>query len=135
MPPELQAFDHIHVYVTNRAKAEEWYAEVLGLHRRKELEFWAADGGPLTIQNESGSVHIALFERPAQPCRSVIALRVSAIAYRAWKAHLEVLLPGNVSEQDHEASMSLYIRDADGNPYELTTYEVSVLKGGTAGVA
>ena len=28
--------------------------------------------------------------------------------------------------------MSLYFRDVDENPYELTTYEVSILKGGPA---
>jgi catechol-2,3-dioxygenase len=125
MRPELQAFDHIHVYVTDRAKAEEWYGRILGLSRSKDLEFWATDGGPLTIQNDSGSIHIALFERPAQPCRSVVAIRVSAEGYKAWKSHLEELLPGQVSEQDHEASMSLYFADPDGNPYELTTYEVT----------
>jgi len=29
----------------------------------------------------------------------------------------------------------LYFRDVDGNPYELTTYEVSLLKDGTEGGA
>ncbi len=27
------------------------------------LEFWATDGGPLTIGDASGSIHLALFER------------------------------------------------------------------------
>jgi len=128
MPPELQAFDHMHVFVADRARAEEWYRRVLGLTRSEALEFWATDGGPLTLQNASGSIHIALFERPTQPCRSVIAMRVSAQAYQDWKAHLDKLLPGEVSEQDHEASWSLYFRDPDGNPYELTTYEVADLR-------
>jgi hypothetical protein len=56
MPPELQAFDHIHVR-SQQGKALRWYAEVLGLRRSMELEFWAADGGPLTIQNPSGSAY------------------------------------------------------------------------------
>ena len=125
MPPDLQVIDHVHVFVADRTRAEAWYGKVLGLRRSKELEFWATDGGPLTVQNESGSVHIALFERPVQPCRSVVAIRVSAAGYRAWKTHLEGLLPGKVGEQDHEASRSLYFTDPDGNPYELTTYEIS----------
>lgn len=133
MPPELQAFDHVHVYVTDRAKAESWYNKILGLHRTKAFEFWAADGGPLTIQNESGSIHIALFERPSQPCRSTIALRVGADEYRAWKVHLEQQLHGQLSEEDHEASMSLYFKDPDGNPYEITTYEVVQLKDNASG--
>ncbi len=124
MQLELQAFDHIHIYVADRAKAEQWYRDILHLNRSKEFEFWAAGAGPLTIQNESGSIHLALFERPAQPCRSVVAIRVSATGYQAWKAHLERAMPGQVSEQDHQASLSLYFRDPDGNPYELTTYEV-----------
>jgi len=132
---ELQAFDHVHVYVSDRAKAEEWYRDVLHLHRSKELEFWSSDGGPLTIQNSSGSIHIALFERPAQPCRSVVAIRVSAAGYASWKAHLDQFLPGHVSEQDHEASLSLYFHDPDGNPYELTTYEVGQVNRKTPGAA
>jgi hypothetical protein len=70
MPPELQAFDQIHVDVADREQAEAGYAGMPGLSRTPELEFWATDGAPLTLQNESGSIHIALFERPAQPCRS-----------------------------------------------------------------
>jgi catechol-2,3-dioxygenase len=53
---------------------------------------------------------------------------VSAAGYQAWKVHLEKLLPGSVSEQDHEASVSLYFTDPHGNPYELTTYEVELLQ-------
>jgi len=135
MPPELQAFDHIHIYVADRAAAEQWYRDVLGLHRSLELEFWAEDGGPLTIQNASGSIHLALFERPAQSCRSVVALRVGARQYKEWKAHLQVLLPGQVSEEDHAASWSLYFTDPDANPYEITTYEVQALKGTGQSVA
>jgi catechol 2,3-dioxygenase-like lactoylglutathione lyase family enzyme len=128
MPPELQAFDHVHIYVTNRAKAEEWYGEVMGLRRTREFESWATGGGPLTIQNDSGTIHLALFERPAQPCRSTVALRVGAAEYKDWKVHLDRALPDQVTEEDHDASMSLYFRDPDGNPYELTTYEVALLK-------
>jgi len=127
MPPELQAFDHVHVYVADRARAEAWYAEVLGLRRCEALAFWAADGGPLTLQNAAGTIHIALFERPPQPCRSVVALRVDAASYRAWQAHLGAALRGEVSEEHHDVSISLYFRDPDGNPYELTTYEVAGL--------
>lgn len=129
MPPQIQAFDHVHVFVANRAQAEVWYRDVLGLYRTKELEFWAEDGGPLTIQNASGSVHLALFERSAQPCRSVIALRVGASEYLAFRAHLRSSLAGPVTEEDHVASVSMYFRDPDGNPYELTTYEVSEVRG------
>lgn len=128
MTPDIQAFDHIHVYVADRAAAEAWYRQVLGFTRIPELAFWAEGGGPLTVQNASGSVHIALFERPRQACRSTIALRVGASGYREWKQHLHAVLAGKVNEEDHEAALSLYFSDPDGNPYEITTYEVAQAK-------
>lgn len=125
MPPILDAFDHVHVFVADRDAAEVWYREVLGLQRVCELEFWARDGGPLIIQNSTGAIHLALFEREPKPCRSTIALRVSGEQYAKWKTHLAQVLPNQVSEEDHQLSISLYFSDPYGNPYEITTYEVS----------
>lgn len=125
MTPPVEGFDHVHVFVSDRAAAEAWYARVLGFERTPHLAGWAVDGGPLTLQDRSGTVHLALFERPPQPCRSTVALRVGAEGYHAWRAHLQALLPGQVSEVDHTLSLSLYLRDPDGNPYEFTTYEVA----------
>ena len=126
--PSLQAFDHIHIFVADRSAAEAWYRDVLGLEVAPELKFWAADGGPLTLRDRSHSIHLALFERGVKPCRSTVALRVSAEQYRDWKQHLNELLPGAVTEEDHAVSMSLYFSDPDGNPYEITTYEVAALR-------
>jgi catechol 2,3-dioxygenase-like lactoylglutathione lyase family enzyme len=126
MIPTLQGIDHVHVFVEDRAAAERWYGSVLGLRRAPELEVWAADGGPLTLQDASGSIHIALFERPAARCRSTIALRVRGEDFGAWRAHLDRLLPGQVTFQDHDLSLSLYFADPDGNPYEITTYDTAV---------
>ena len=81
MIPAFDRIDHIHLYATNRNQAEQWYADVMGFKRVPELESWA-DGGPLTLSNSSGTVHIALFEAAAQPCRSVIALSVGAAGVR-----------------------------------------------------
>ena len=44
MPPEIEAFDHIHVYVADRAAAEQWYRQVLGFARTPELAVWASGG-------------------------------------------------------------------------------------------
>ena len=123
MPPELQAFDHIHVMVSDRPAAEAWYARVLGLIRVPELAVWAADGGPLTLGDASNQIHLALFERPRRNCRSTIALRVSAEAFVEWQAHLEAELGTAPELEDHDLSWSLYFSDPDGNPYEITTYE------------
>lgn len=123
MVPSLLGFDHIHVFVRDRSAAEKWYEAVLGLTRAKELEFWAADGGPLTLQDKTGTVHIALFERPVQKTRSTIALRVSGREFWFWRSHLKSVPDLEMSEEDHEVSVSLYFSDLDGNPYEITCYE------------
>ena len=127
MPPRLERIDHIHVFVSDRAAAERWYREVLGLCRVPELEFWARDGGPLTVQDPSGSVHLALFERPPQPCRSTIALAASAPEFIAWQAHLSKMLEQPLQAVDHQVSWSLYFTDPDGNPWEITSYAYDAL--------
>jgi catechol-2,3-dioxygenase len=127
MPPALQAIDHIHVFVGARAAAEQWYASVLGLKRAPELEHWAADGGPLTLTNASGSIHLALFERTEMPCRSTVAMRVDADSFVSWQSHLREHLGRDVPAVDHDVSWSLYFSDPDRNPYEITCYDYSDL--------
>jgi catechol 2,3-dioxygenase-like lactoylglutathione lyase family enzyme len=134
-PPAIRSVDHIHVFVADRAAAERWYESVLGFARVKEYEFWAADGGPLTIQNQESTVHIALFERPVEKCRSTIAFGVSAHEFLAWRDHLLRTLEQEPAFEDHDLSVSLYFRDPDGNPYEITTYEYQAAKNGLANLA
>ncbi|WP_305806979.1 VOC family protein, partial [Stenotrophomonas sp. YIM B06876] len=107
----------------DRAAAEHWYESTLGLRRQPELAFWASDRGPLTITNAEGTVHLALFERPHEKCRSVIALGVSAQELFDWQRHLTEVLGEKPVLEDHGTSWSLYFRDPDGNPYEITTCE------------
>jgi len=127
MTPIFDRVDHIHVYVTDRVAAERWYADVMGLERVPELERWARDGGPLTLQNRSGSVHVALFEGPPQPCRSTIALAAGAEEFRAWQLHLVEKLKRPVEAEDHELAWSLYFSDPDGNPWEITNYQHAIV--------
>jgi catechol 2,3-dioxygenase-like lactoylglutathione lyase family enzyme len=127
MPPPLQRIDHIHVYVADRAAAEHWYATVLGLRRVTALEFWAAYGGPLTLSDASDSVHIALFERPREKCRSTIALAASANDFLAWRDHLADVLESAPTLEDHQLSWSLYFSDPDDNPFEITCYDFGEL--------
>lgn len=124
MIPDIDGFDHVHVHVADRNAAEAWYARVLGFERTPHLAGWASNGGPLTLQDRSGTVHLALFERPSARSHATVALRVGAAAFHAWHRHLLALLPGQVTQEDHDLSLSLYVRDPDGNPYEITTYEV-----------
>jgi catechol-2,3-dioxygenase len=126
MIPAFQRVDHIHVHVTDRAAAEAWYASVLGFSRIPELEFWASDG-PLTITDASGTVHLALFERPPAQSRSTIALAASARELLAWRTHLTTALDHPIETEDHQVSWSLYFADPDGNPYEITSYEYAEL--------
>ena len=130
--PGVGCIDHIHVFVSDRAAAEFWYKRVLGFTRVREYEFWAADGGPLTIQNRDGTVHIALFERPVEKCRSTIALGVNATEFLAWRSHLIQALAQKPTLEDHDLSLSLYFQDPDGNPYEITTYEYQAARAGLA---
>ena len=127
MHPPLQRFDHIHVYVADRAAAEIWYAKVLGFTRMKEFEFWAEGAGPLTLSDRSNAIHIALFERPKEKCRSTIALAASAEDFLGWRSHLATALDRPPEVEDHEVSWSLYFSDPDGNPYEITCYEYAEL--------
>lgn len=127
MAPTLERVDHIHVFVSDRAAAEQWYARVMGFTRIDDLEFWAPDGGPLTIGNQSGTIHLALFERPAEKCRSTIALAADAPQFVAWRAHLTTVLARPVELVDHRVSWSLYFTDPDGNPFEITSYDYAAL--------
>ena len=127
MAPTPERIDHIHVFVADRAAAQAWYARVLGLTRVAELAFWAADGGPLTIGTAAGTIHLALFERPAQPCRSTIALGTTAATFVAWRAHLTDVLGHAIEAVDHGVSWSLYFADPDANPFEITSYEYATL--------
>ena len=36
MAPKLKGFDHVHVYVADQARAEDWYAEVLSFRRGEQ---------------------------------------------------------------------------------------------------
>jgi catechol 2,3-dioxygenase-like lactoylglutathione lyase family enzyme len=130
MAPKLTGIDHIHVFVSDRVAAEEWYRRVLGLVRVPALESWAAGRGPLTIADESGRVHLALFERPRQNCRSVVALSASGAQFLSWLKFLESVLGRKLEPVDHEFSWSLYFEDPDGNPFEITSYEHSVIRAG-----
>ena len=117
--PILKAVDHIHVYVSDRLKAEKWYQQVLGFTRIKELEVWFDEGGPLTISNSG--VHLALFNDTNK--RGVtVAFSVDAENYQAWKTQLT---HHNVDfkEYDHDLSWSFYFSDPYGNPYEITSFD------------
>jgi catechol 2,3-dioxygenase-like lactoylglutathione lyase family enzyme len=122
--PAIIAIDHFHLHCRKREAAEAWYARVLGLSVIPEFAHWAQGGGPLTLRDPADVLHLALFERePASPNPATLALRVSAAAFPLWQAHLGTELGTAPHFEDHGESRSLYFRDPDGNPWEITCYE------------
>ena len=122
MKPKLNGIDHVHVYVSNFDKAESWYREVMGFERVESLMSWAVEGGPLTVQDESGNIHLALFERPGTGGSSAIAFGTSGSEFLAWRTQLED--HGlTLRLTDHKLAYSLYFEDPDENLHEITTYD------------
>jgi catechol 2,3-dioxygenase len=122
MAPNLNGIDHVHVYVTDRVEAERWYRTVLGFERVEKFMVWATDTGPLTMEDASGTVHLALFEVDAPAGDTTIAFGATGEEFMAWKVHLE----GRSLElrlSDHELAYSMYFRDPDQNMHEITTYD------------
>lgn len=127
MKPQLTHIDHVHVYVRNREKAEHWYARTLGLHRDEALLSWAVPGGPLTLTNESGNIHLALFEKEDAAGDSAIAFGTDAATFLRWVSFLR-------SEKlalriaDHKLAFSMYFSDPDNNLHEITTYDHDLVR-------
>ncbi len=121
-PPHLAGVDHIHIYVGDRAAAEQWYGNVLGFKRVEELMLWADEHGPLTVEDAAATIHLALFERPDHPPTSAIAFRASGAGFLEWKAHLEAQ-GFKLRVADHTVAWSLYFCDPWENMHEITTME------------
>jgi len=131
MTPTLKGFDHIHVYVSDRGVAETWYADILDLKPIEALASWAAGGGPLTLQDPNGVIHLALFERENFTPSTHIAFGADGQQFLQWKDHLKAKGLA-VRLEDHDMAYSLYFRDLDKNIYEITTYEPEVVRAALA---
>ncbi|MGH1373976.1 MAG: VOC family protein [Cellvibrionaceae bacterium] len=128
MSPKLQGIDHVHVYVADRTKAAQWYNLVMGFTINAEFESWANDPlGPLTIEDSSGQIHLALFQREQFHPASTIAFRASGEDFLEWKQLLES--QGlSVRCSDHDLAWSMYFSDPDGNAHEITTYDHEIIR-------
>ena len=126
MKPKLQNIDHIHVFVPDREDALDWYSNILGLKPIERLLFWAKTG-PLTIGNDEGSIHIALFEGEPNNNRSVIAFNVTGEEFINCHNKINDSLPKNIEIVDHDIQFSIYFEDPFGNPYEITSYDYDML--------
>ena len=120
--PSLTGINHVHIYIPSRSDAAEWFEATLDFKIAESLRFWAADGGPLTIENDSGTIHLALFKREDFEPSRAIAFGADAENFLNWKELLES--KGiQVRCADHELAWSMYFRDPYENEYEITTYE------------
>ena len=126
MKLKLQNIDHIHVFVPDRQEALGWYNTILGFKPIKRLMFWA-ETGPLTIGNDEGTIHIALFEGKPKSNRSVIAFNATGKEFIDWHKRINNALSGIIEVDDHSVSFSIYFEDPYGNPYEITSYEYEIL--------
>jgi catechol 2,3-dioxygenase-like lactoylglutathione lyase family enzyme len=112
--------------VRDRAAAQLWYKSVLGLEPVVDLLAWARDGGPLTLANPEGNIHLALFESD-QVQNTTVAFDVSGNGFFQWLDHLQEL-GFELSIINHDLSWSIYIKDPDGNPFEITTYDYAYVR-------
>ena len=126
MKPKLQNIDHIHVFVPDRQEALGWYNTILGFKPVKRLMFWA-ETGPLTIGNDEGTIHIALFKGVPKSNRSVIAFNATGEEFIDWHKRINNVLSKVIEVDDHSVSFSIYFEDPYGNPYEITSYEYVIL--------
>jgi len=127
MKPKLNNIDHIHIFVTDRQEALKWYKTVLGLKPVKNLLFWTKTG-PLTIGNEEGSIHIALFKGEPKENRSVVAFNTSGKEFINWHKKINDVGDDYIEAVDHSVSFSIYFQDPYGNPFEITSYDYKILE-------
>lgn len=135
----IERIDHVHVEVSDRDRAAQWYADVLGLVRSKDLAIWAEHPkGPLILQTPDGLPVVSLFARDAKPASrdATIAFRVSATDFLGFLdriEHLELVrADGDTLTRadvvDHDMAWSIYFVDPWGNRFEVTTYEYRIVQ-------
>ena len=128
--------DHVHLLVSDRERAADWYARTLGF---EELERSEDPYGPLVLSADGGDTALALFTSrvPSEPNR-VVAFRVDADAFLEFAGSLlrvELRAPsgGRLRPEDavdHDDVLSYYFADPDGNAFELLTRDVERARKG-----
>lgn len=122
MKPKLKGIDHAHLNVGSKEEATDWYRKVLGFMPLERLKAWDTENGPLTLEDEGGNIHLAIFEKDGPANESSIAYGTDGASFLEWKDHLE-RLGLELRLADHDLAYSLYFHDPWGNYHEVTTYE------------
>ena len=126
MNPQLETIDHIHVIVSDRQKALDWYNNILGLKPPEEIIF-LPESGPLMIRNNEGNINIALFKGTPKNNQAVIAFKVSGEEFINCHNKINDSLTKYIEIVDHDIQFSIYFEDPFGNPYEITSYDYDML--------
>ena len=132
MKPKLQNIDHIHVFVSDRGDALDWYSNILGLKPLEEI-IVLPESGPLMIRNNEGNINIALFKVTPKDNKAVIAFKVSGEEFINCHNKINDSLPKNIEIVDHDIQFSIYFEDPYGNPYEITSYDYEILSNNYKG--
>ena len=126
MNSKLQNIDHIHVFVSDRRQALEWYNNILGLKPSEEVPV-LPESGPLMIRNNEENINIALFKGMPKSNRAVIAFKVSGEEFINCHNKINDSLTKNIEIVDHDMQFSIYFEDPFGNPYEITSYDYDMI--------
>jgi len=113
----------------DREAAANWYEKVLGFTPIERLKVWATQSGPLTVSDSEENIFLALFQRDkqSQENRATLAMAVDAEDFLAWEKHLKNVVNAELEVYDLSLAWSVFIKDPDGNPYEITSYDYDYL--------
>ena len=120
----LEGIDHVAFAVPDVERTVAWYIEVLGFERR-HAEAWG--GVPAFIGK--GTTALALFPRTgtaaAKPDGPFLHLAFRAERSEFVRAEKQLRTRGIPFHfEDHGIAHSIYFRDLNDLPLEITTYEV-----------
>lgn len=115
---------HVHLKVSDVARSEEWYRDVLGFetttrygadavfmsaggyHHHIGLNQWHSRGGSAPAPGSTGLFHFAIL----YPDRRALAVAVKRVLDNGWPID---------GVADHAVSEAVYLTDPDGNGIEL----------------
>ena len=135
----LGKIDHIHIRVSDAAKAADWYSRVLWL--AADTRYRHMQDGPhgvIMMANPSGTVRLAISqEEGAAAFAGAIAFVVSGQDFLEWIDQLagervlnsEGQTIARDSVRDHGFFCSLSFVDPFGNPFEIVSYDHTWLAG------
>jgi catechol 2,3-dioxygenase-like lactoylglutathione lyase family enzyme len=120
---QLDGIDHVAIGVPDMEATIAWYREVLGLERLHPNEW---NGVPAFIGN--GSTALALFPRKKASRTdggAMLHLAFRSDRQQFLRAQQELKQRGiGFRFEDHGIAHSIYFRDLNDLPLEITTYEL-----------